>query len=100
MIVPDYEVCQELSHSERFVLYRGRCQADGRPVLLKTPRSDPTSPFEARLLEHEYEILQGLSLPGVVRVHELLRHDRGYCLVLEDRGGTPLQALLPWRLSA
>ncbi len=54
MMVPAYEVCQELSHSEWFVLYRGRCQADGRPVLIKTPRSDPSSLFEARLLEHEY----------------------------------------------
>jgi serine/threonine protein kinase len=42
-------------------------------------------------------IVQGLSVPGVIRVHELLRYDRGYCLVLEDAGGTPLQALLPWR---
>ena len=63
-------------------------------MLLKTPRSDPVSPFAVRLLEHEYELLRGLSLSGVVRVHELLRHDRGYCLVLDDRGGTPLQALL------
>jgi hypothetical protein len=50
-----------------------------------------------RLLEHEYELLKGRLLPGVIRVHELLRHDRGCCLVLEDRGGTPLQALLTVR---
>jgi serine/threonine protein kinase len=93
-MVPDYELCEELVSNERFLLYRGRRRDDGTPVLLKTPHSDPASPFEVRLLEHEYEILQGLSVPGVIRVHELVRHDRGYCLVLEDRGGTPLQALL------
>ena len=97
MMVPDHEVCQELSRGDWFVLYRGRCRKDGTPVLLKMPRSDPASPLAVRLLEHEYELLQGLSLSGVVRVHELLRDDRGCCLVLEDRGGTPLQALLAAR---
>jgi predicted ATPase/transcriptional regulator with GAF, ATPase, and Fis domain/tRNA A-37 threonylcarbamoyl transferase component Bud32 len=97
-MVPDYELCQELSRSAWFFLYRGRCREDGRPVLLKTPRRDPSSRFEVRLLEHEYEILQRLSLPGVVRVQELLRHDHGCCLVLEDRGGIPLPALLPSRV--
>ena len=65
-------------------------------MLLKTPRGDSPSPSMVRLLEHEYAILQGLDLPGVMRVHEILRHDRGCCLVLEDPGGLPLQALLPW----
>jgi serine/threonine protein kinase len=94
LVVPDYEICQELSRSEWFFLYRCRCRKDGSSVLLKTPRSDSASPLAVRLLEHEYELLKGLSLPGVVHVHEFLRHDRGCCLVLEDRGGTPLQALL------
>jgi serine/threonine protein kinase len=97
MMVPDYEVCQELSCDDWFLVSRGRCRQDGRPVLLKTPRREPASPFEVRLLEHEYAILQGLALSGVIRVHELLRHDRGCCLVLEDQGGTPLQALLTSR---
>jgi len=97
VIIPDYEVCQDLSHNEWFLLSRGRRREDGRPVLLKTPRGDPTSPSGVRLLAHEYAILQGLELPGVIRAHELRHHDRGCCLVLEDRGGTPLQTLLPWR---
>ncbi|MGH8070824.1 MAG: sigma 54-interacting transcriptional regulator [Candidatus Entotheonellia bacterium] len=97
MMAPEYEVYQELSRNEWFLLHRARCQEDGRPVLLKTPARDPMSPFEVRLLEHEYAILQGLALPGVIRVHEFRRHDHGCCLVLEDRGETPLQALLPWR---
>jgi predicted ATPase/transcriptional regulator with GAF, ATPase, and Fis domain len=96
-MVSGYEVCQELSHNQWFLLSRGRCQEDGRPVLLKTPAREPLSPFDVQLLEHEYTILQGLQLPGVIRVHEFLRHDRGCCLVLEDPGGMPLQALLPWR---
>jgi hypothetical protein len=77
MMVPDYEVCQELSRDDWFVLYRGRCRKDGSSVLLKMPRSNSVSPFAVRLLVHEYELLRGLSPAGVVRVHELLRDDRG-----------------------
>jgi predicted ATPase len=92
-----YEIFQELTRNAWFILYRGRCRDDGRPVLLKTPHSDPASPFEMRLLEREYELLQGLALPGVIHVQALLRSDRGGCLVLEDRGGMPLHALLSAR---
>ena len=37
MMIPDHEVCQELSSSDGFVLYRGRCRKDGGSVLLKMP---------------------------------------------------------------
>jgi predicted ATPase/transcriptional regulator with GAF, ATPase, and Fis domain len=97
VIAPGYEVHQELSRSECFSLYRGRCRADGSSVLLKAPRDDATRPMAARLLKHEYELLSGLSVPGVVRVRELLDHDRSRCLVLEDQGGMPLHALLTAR---
>jgi predicted ATPase/GAF domain-containing protein len=97
MILPDYEVYEELARNEGFLVCRGRCREDGRPVLLKMPGRDPASPFEVRLLEHEYAVLQELSLSGVIRAHEILRHDRGCYLVLEDQGQTPLQVLLTTR---
>ena len=90
MMLSPYEVCEELACNDSFRLCRGRCQEDGRSVLLKMPRHAPPAPFEVRLLEHEYAILQGLSLSGVLCVSALLRSDQGWCLVLEDRGGVPL----------
>src|SRR2546428_2972196 len=92
-----YEVCEELACNDSFRLCRGRCQEDGSAVLLKMPRHAPPSPFEVRLLEHEYAILQGLSVPGVLGVSALLRSDQGWCLVLEGHGGVPLPALLAAR---
>ena len=57
MMLPRYEIGQELSRNAWFVLSRGRRREDGRPVLLKTPGGGPTSPFEGRLLAHEYALL-------------------------------------------
>ena len=61
MMIPDHEVCQELSSSDGFVLYRSRCRKDGSSVLLKMPCSNPVFPFTARLLEHEYKLLRWLT---------------------------------------
>src|SRR6266567_3015541 len=97
MMISRYEVCEELACNDSFRLCRGRCQEDERSVLLKMPCHAPPSPFEARLLEHEYAILQGLSLSGVLGVSALLHSDQGWCLVLEDRGGVPLPALFAAR---
>jgi predicted ATPase len=94
MHIPGYEVYEQLSCNAWFRLSRGRCQEDGSPVLLKTPRVEPTPVLAWRLLAHEYDILQGLALSGVIRTRSFLRHDRDCCLVLEDRGETSLQALL------
>lgn len=97
MLIPGYEVDQELSRNVWFCLSRGRCQEDGSPVLLKTPCDGPTSAQAERLLAHEYAVLQDVAVVGVIRARTLLRHERGCCLVLDDRGGTPLQALLAAR---
>ena len=94
MMLSRYEVYEELAGNDSFRLCRGRCQEDGRSVFLKMPCHAPPSPFEVRQLEHEYAILQGLSLSGVLCVSALLRSDQGWCLVLEDRGGVPLPVLL------
>src|SRR5882724_6320375 len=87
MMIPSYEVCQELSSNDSFLLCRGRSREDGRPVLLKTPRHDPPSPLEVRLLEQEYAILQGLSLPGVplpvLRTARRLDLDAFFALALQ-----------------
>jgi predicted ATPase len=97
MMLPGYEVCQELSCDDSFYLCRGRCQEDGSAVLLKMPRHTPASPLEVRRLEHEYAILQGLSLSGVLGVTAFLHSEQGCGLVLDDCGGMPLPAWLAAR---
>jgi serine/threonine protein kinase len=93
MMIPGYEVIQELSRTDWHVLHRGRRREDQRPVLLKTPR-DSRAPAGGELLEREFKLLPELAIDGIPRALELLRHDGGCCLVLEDGGGVPLPSLL------
>jgi hypothetical protein len=55
MHIPGYEVYEQLSCNAWFRLSRGRCQGDGSPELLKTPRAEPTPVLAWRLLAHEYD---------------------------------------------
>ncbi len=89
-----YEDLQVLYQNEWSIVSRGRRREDGRAVLLKELRGDSPPPAYAKLLEHEYEILRNLSLPGIPCAYSLEHHDRDWCLILEDRGGVPLQTMV------
>jgi tRNA A-37 threonylcarbamoyl transferase component Bud32 len=93
MTIPGYEVLEELSRNAWHALHRGHRRADGASVLLKVPRGHPPRPDDLERLEREHGLLHGLSLPGVPRAYALERYDHSSCLVLEDRGGTPLATL-------
>lgn len=97
MVIPGYEVIQELSRQDWCVLVRARRLADHRLALLKLARRDSPSLAEMEMLKREAALLAELSLTGVPRVEELLRYDERCCLVLEDRGGVPLERLLASR---
>lgn len=55
-------------------------------------RRNPEGRADVELLEYEFETLRELITEGVSRVYEFSRDDGRCYLVLEDRGGAPLQA--------
>src|SRR5689334_4208418 len=92
--IPNYEILQELTENDCYVLYRGLRVNDRIPVLLKTSRRERNTAADAILIEREFETLRALLIEGVPRAYELLRHDERLVLVMEDRGGVPLLKLI------
>jgi predicted ATPase/transcriptional regulator with GAF, ATPase, and Fis domain len=92
MIIPNYESLEKLDGNDWYVLYRGRRIEDQTPVLLKTTRRDRPRIADAELLEREFETLRELFVEGVPRVYEVVAQDGRCYLVLEDRGGVPLES--------
>jgi predicted ATPase/transcriptional regulator with GAF, ATPase, and Fis domain len=84
-------VGEAVHHGRKRVVYRGRREADGMPVVLKTCAAAFPSSTDLAAIRREYEILRGLDLPGVVRAVELVRHHDRLTLVLEDHGETTLR---------
>ncbi|MDB4881487.1 MAG: multi-sensor signal transduction multi-kinase, partial [Gemmatimonadetes bacterium] len=64
------------------------------PILLVAPAGDYPSPESLQRLEHEFALRAELDADWAARPVELLRRDVRQVLVLEDRGGEPLERLL------
>jgi len=64
------------------------------PILLVAPAGDYPAQEYLQRLEHEYALRTELDADWAARPVELLRHEARPVLVLEDRGGEPLERLL------
>ena len=90
--LPGYQLEENLHDSSRSVVYRAKRLSDKLPVVLKFAREESSSSYSR--LEREYEILNDLSIGGVVRTLGLESDGKRKVLVLEDFGGVPLSSLL------
>ena len=75
-------------------MHRGRRTRDGRPVVIKTPRSPQPTAAEVARLDGEYRLGQGIEHDGVVRLLALERDGHRPALVMEDFGGVALAQTL------
>ncbi|MFT3765069.1 MAG: trifunctional serine/threonine-protein kinase/ATP-binding protein/sensor histidine kinase [Minicystis sp.] len=83
--LPGYSAVELIHHRRRHRVFRARRVSDGHPVVIKTYPSVPTARGTADL-RHEWEVLAGLDLPGIVRAISLERLGAGLALILEDAG--------------
>ncbi len=90
----DYKVVQEIYKGRRTVVYRGYSLREDRPVILKTLQAEHLTIENLARLRHEYEILKGLNLDGIVQSYGLERHGNSLVLVLEDFGGVSLKRII------
>jgi serine/threonine protein kinase len=90
-----YDLVEELQHSSDSVVFRAK-QVSGdfadipRSVVIKLLPVEYPSYQDLINFRHQYTIAKDLDIPGVLRLHHLEEHDRGYALVMEDYGGIAL----------
>jgi predicted ATPase len=90
-----YDLVEELQHSFDSVVYRaqqnsGDFAGSPRSVVIKLLSTEYPSYQDLIDFRHQYTIAKDLDIPGVLRLHHLEEHDRGYALVMEDCGGVAL----------
>jgi serine/threonine protein kinase len=75
-------------------VYRARRASDGACVVIKRSQGHAVSARQLTRYRNEYELLRSLDCAGVVKAHDLLRHDGQLALVLEDLPGVSLRRWL------
>ncbi len=93
-LLSGFQIQEILQDSGTTAIYRGIGVDDGRPVLLKGHRKEIPNVDEIARMRHEYQLLKDLDIEGAPRARNLLKHQNGYLLVLDDEGGLPLSRLL------
>ncbi len=94
LYISKYRIIEQL-HKKNSVVYRARCNADDRPVIIKILNRRYPGPVETARFKREYEIIRSLPVRGVVEAYAF-DQDQGYLIMeLEDFGGTSLDRLLP-----
>jgi serine/threonine protein kinase len=73
------------------LVWRGRRDADGAKVAVKTSPAERTSARQRARLRHEYSLLGTIGVPGVVRALDLVTHGERTALVLEWVEGRSLR---------
>jgi serine/threonine protein kinase len=89
-MAPGYSRTQEISRSTTTVVYRARRDADSAKVVIKVPISDSPSIEQLARLQHEFELLQQVDSPNIVKAYELVDLRPGLAIVLADVGGQPI----------
>jgi serine/threonine protein kinase len=96
------DVLELLREDEELILYRGHARdAEAASVLLLAPTSTHPAPETLKKIEHEYSFRSELDPTWAVRPLALSHCEGRSVLVLENRGGEPLDRLIqgPMELS-
>ncbi|MGA0200831.1 MAG: serine/threonine protein kinase, partial [Prochlorotrichaceae cyanobacterium] len=91
--LPGYEITEQIHESHNSLVYRGYRLNDRLGVVIKMCKQIYPDPLRIYHYQQEFEILNTLKVPGIVKAYDLvLTDDRPY-LVLEDFGGISLSKL-------
>ena len=92
--LPGYRIAEQVYKSAETEVYRGLHLETRRMVMIKILAADYPAPEQVARLTHEYEVVKGLDIDGVVRAVALERFRNSLALIVEDFGGESLRELM------
>ena len=93
-MIPGYSINESLSEDHHWHLYRCVRTEDDLTVLIRTTRGQSPDPLLTEQLESDFGTLRDISIPGVLKAHDLVVGSDSAALVMEDPGGVLLAAVL------
>jgi predicted ATPase/signal transduction histidine kinase len=95
--IAGYALEKELHVGQRSIVYHGRREADGKPVVVKVLHAEYPSAEAVARFKREFEIGRSLADHGAVRFLAIEPVHRTWAIVMEDTGARALRALLDAR---
>ncbi|OUL37849.1 serine/threonine protein kinase [Nostoc sp. T09] len=89
-----YQLLETIHSGNKTVIYRGRRETDNASVIVKTLLDEHPLLEDIARLRHEYQIIEPLQIPGIVKPYELKNYQHGLALVLEDIPGCLLKEVI------
>ncbi|MDZ8050786.1 MAG: AAA family ATPase [Aulosira sp. ZfuVER01] len=89
-----YQILDTIHSGSKTVIYRGRRKTDNVSVIVKTLLDEHPSLEDIARLRHEYQIIEPLQIPGIVKPYELKNYQHGLALILEDIPGCLLKEVI------
>lgn len=92
----NYTLTEKIYEGQHTTVYRAYHTEKKQSFIIK--KIDKYSePRKIAQLHHEYEMINGLELPNIIKLHELKKNNQGWFLVCEDIQGDSLKNILTSR---
>jgi serine/threonine protein kinase len=92
--LPGYEIIEVVHTGKNTIIYRAWSQKLNQYVILKFPQAEYPNLEQIARLKYEYNVIAGLSLQGVLKIHRLEIYQNIIALVYEDFHGQSLRHFL------
>ncbi|TGN21047.1 protein kinase domain-containing protein [Leptospira idonii] len=82
---------EEIHSGKKSLVYRAN--QSGTPVIIKILNREYPDISEINRFKHEFEILQSLNQPGIIRTIALEKYNNSMAIIFEDMGGEPVSEI-------
>uniref|UniRef100_A0A7C3ZLG2 GAF domain-containing protein n=1 Tax=Planktothricoides sp. SpSt-374 TaxID=2282167 RepID=A0A7C3ZLG2_9CYAN len=95
MLIPGYQINEQIYESTNSLIYRGKRLDPEQAVIVKMLKQAYPPPEKIAWFKREYEMTRSLSPLGVVEAYSFYSDRDRWAIILEDFGGESLKQLLP-----
>ncbi|MDY7036962.1 MAG: AAA family ATPase, partial [Thermodesulfobacteriota bacterium] len=90
-----YSIKEEISRRHGFLLYRGKRDKDGRPVLIMVFGSSNVTNTEIARFKHKFSMIKNLESDGLISLYGMEEFSGGFAVIARDFVGIPLRECYP-----
>ena len=88
-----YRNLKRIEDTAKSIIYQGVRDRDNRSVIIKLIKQKYSTFKALNCCQKEYEIINSLKHPGIIKVYELIRHQNSLGIVMEDVSAKSLRKL-------